>query len=575
VRGAALIHPMSDIEELILRLRLDLCRRFGFDQTENRQAFLNWLITSGTREYKALADNPAFRQQLAGSAGPQGRLTGLQHAVWLARPDVQQAHPLPDKLREYVHWFYFHGVGEHAVWPFLSEKEQQLVLALNSPWQAVFQEHVVDDMLHRAPPAVHQRPWGVNLIGYAYGQLGIGEDARMAAKALLAAGVPFTMLNFKPGADIPQNDLSMAQHVSDSGPYAVNMFCMTALEHGRYYAENGSAQLANRYNIGYWPWELGQWPVEWQQLVRLVDEVWVSTQHTFNAVAPLCQAMQPPVPVHVMPMAVELGPVADFGGRHQTRKHFGLPAAARLFCFSFDLNSSIHRKNPQTVVDAFLRAFPAAQWPASQVGLVIKVHPPKRRHAVWERLKALAATDKRLHVIEQTLPRPELLALYQACDCFVSLHRAEGFGRGIAEALLLGLHVITTGYSGNVDFCRAPAFAGKVDLVRYRLVKVRPGQYPFGAGQVWANADAQHAAQCMLSFVTGLNSGCRGVEAVPATQVGSENAGAVFSASQTGQRYAERLQVIAGACRASDGTKSGSPALRWGDRNDVLGAVSR
>lgn len=564
---------MIDIEALILLLRPDLCRRFGFDQSDNSQAFLNWLVTSGTREYRALADNSLFAQHVSASAGPGGRLTGLQYALWLARTDVQQAYPLPDKLREYLHWFYFHGVGEHALWPYLTEKERQLALALDSPWQDGFQEAVVDDLLQQTPLAVHQRPWGVNLIGYAFGQLGIGEDVRMAGKALLAAGVPFTMLNFKPGSDIPQNDMSMAQHVSESGPYAVNVFCMTALEHGRYYAEKGSAQFINRYNIGYWPWELGCWPDEWRQLIGLVDEVWVSTQHTFDAVAPLCQAMCPPVPVHVMPMAVELGPVADWGGRRNARKHYGLPGSARLFCFSFDLNSSIHRKNPQAVVDAFLQAFPEDQWPAGRVGLVIKVHPPKRRHAAWERLKALAATDRRLHVVEQTLPRPELLGLYKACDCFVSLHRAEGFGRGIAEALQLGLHVITTGYSGNMDFCSAVEFGDRIDLVRYRLVKVRRGQYPFAAGQVWANADKRHAAQCMASFVAGTNTHHASSPRPVSSRSVSAGGEALFSARLVGDRFAKRLHAVADALAVTESNQPTRRALRWRAKRDFFGAV--
>jgi hypothetical protein len=303
------------------------------------------------------------------------------------------------------------------------------------------------------------RRFGVNLIGYAFGQLGIGEDARMAARALRAAEVPVTMLNFPPGADIPQNDFSMASHVSELGPFAFNIFCMTALENGRYYAERGSRQFADRYNIAYWPWELSGWPKQWEAMLDLVDEVWVSTQHTFAALAPLCAK-----PLYLMPMAVELGGITAFASRKKARESFGLPVKARLFCFSFDLNSSFHRKNPQACIDAFLQAFPRDACAEDAVGLVIKAHRPGKRHAAWATLKALAAKDTRIHIVERTLPRPDLLALYQACDCFVSLHRAEGFGRGIAEALQLGMHVITTGYSGNIDFCRPP----DADLVRYR-----------------------------------------------------------------------------------------------------------
>jgi glycosyltransferase involved in cell wall biosynthesis len=500
-----------DTLALILELRPDLCRRFGFDRPERRQAFLAWLVTTGVREYAALVRDAGLRQMLAEPSEVAG-LTNLQSLVLQGRPDVQAAFPLPEQLAGFLQWFFSYGVTEHILWPWLLPPEPL--------------------------PTVH-RAFGVNLVGYAFGQLGIGEDARMAAHALLAAGVPMTMLNFEPGADIGQNDSSMAQHVSLDGPYAINLFCLTALETGRYYVERGRSQFEGRYNIGYWPWELSRWPAQWQDLINLVDEVWVSTQHTHDALAPVIAAMARPVPLLVMPMAVELGPVAHAGSSKQRlRKHFGLPARACLFCFSFDLNSSVHRKNPQAVVDAFLQAFPDAGWGSDRVGLMVKVHPPKRRNPAWERLKALAERDPRIHIVEATLQRPELLALYRSCDCFVSLHRAEGFGRGIAEALQLGLHVITTGYSGNLDFCQQPGLAPQVDLVRYRLVKVRKGQYPYAADQVWANADVPHAASRMRAFADGLatKKPASTVHPVP------EGGWPVFAASTVGQRYRKRLK---------------------------------
>lgn len=235
-------------------------------------------------------------------------------------------------------------------------------------------------------------------------------------------------------------------------------------------------------------------------------------------------------------MAVELGEATAFASRGKARAHSDLPQKARLFCFSFDLNSSIHRKNPQACVDAFLRAFAQGAFSANAVGLVIKAHRPARRHASWEKLKALAAQDARIHVIERTLPRPDLLALYQACDCFLSLHRAEGYGRGIAEALQSGLHVIATGYSGNTDYCRAP----QADLVRYRLIKVKKGQYPYGEGQVWAEADIDHAAELMRQFVAAKRT-------KPAATAWPN-----FSAATVGRRYRKRLQEI-GREKAVDG----------------------
>lgn len=403
----------------------------------------------------------------------------------------------PEHAADFKHWVLNHGINEYpALRELLEQQPSQAATAL---------------------------PFGVNLVGYAFGELGIGEDVRMAARALLTTDVPITMLNFKPGDDIPQNDLSMASYVSNDGPYAINMFCMTAEENGRHFLSSGKGLYAGHYNIGYWPWELSQWPKDWALMLDLVDEVWVSTWHTYKALADLC-----PKPLVHMPMAVELAEVMPFKDKASARRHFKLPTGATLFCFSFDLNSSIHRKNPQACVDAFLRAFPKAKTGRNDVGLVIKCHKPKQKNAEWDKLKRLAAKDSRIHIVEGTLPKPELLALYKACDCFLSLHRAEGFGRGIAEALQLGMHVITTGYSGNVDFCQPPY----ADLVDYQLIPIEPGQYRFGEGQVWADPDVDHAAALIRRFYEQRSS-------LPVKTDWPE-----FSATVVGARYKQRLEEI-------------------------------
>jgi hypothetical protein len=484
------INCAVDTKAVILNFRHDL-RGLKMSLHGARQAaYFGWLVAHGLKLYPALAGDPeliAFlsREVLTAKDG----LTRLQRIIYLARPDVQAAYPLKTELPQYLWWFYTFGLDEHRYWSFLTEAEKKFVYSLPEPWVSRLRQ--VSDIGARPkilPIAFKKKAFGVNVIGYAYGQLGIGEDARMAARSCLAAKVPFNMVSFAPGAEIGQNDRSMQKYVVERGEFAINLFCLTAEETGRYYAEQGPSQFTNRYNIGYWPWELGAWPDAWQMLFELVDEVWVSSQHTFDALVPVCDK-----PLYLMPMAVDLGPVKQFKSQRQARAHFGLPERAKLFCFSFDLNSYIERKNPQACVEAFLLAFAHDEYSDAFVGLVIKVHAPTQPNEAWNNLKALAAQDCRIHIIEQTLDRSELLALYQTCDCYVSLHRAEGFGRGLAEALQLGLRLICTGYSGNLDFCYAPY----AELVDYRLVKVGRTQYPHAKGQYWAEPSVAHAAQLM------------------------------------------------------------------------------
>jgi hypothetical protein len=201
-----------------------------------------------------------------------------------------------------------------------------------------------------------------------------------------------------------------------------------------------------------------------------------------------------------------------------------LPEDAYLYCFAFDINSSAARKNPEGLIAAFQKAFPLVS--REKVGLVLKVSHPETGCAQWKRIRRAAKKDPRVHLIEKTMRRPELLALFNSCDCFVSLHRAEGFGRCLAEALLLGKQVVTTDFSGNTDFCHEP----RVALVRHRMVALKPGDYMWGDGQFWADPDIDHAAELM-----------RAVRSSPRDTSGGDFP---FSPSVVGARYAARLREI-------------------------------
>lgn len=512
-----------DPVQVIRTLRGDLRRSYPLRNAEDLAQWIGWLVTNGMKEYRIIIEDEAFLHRLQ-APSPVAGVSWLQWVVYRARPDVQQVHPLPQDRSGFVQWFYWHGVFEHGLLPLLAREELAWLRAdtFFGPRYAA-----VEPPPSPCPTEATMRPFGVNLIGYVFGQLGIGEDLRMTARALMAAGVPVALVDFPPGKEIPQNDRSLASFVVEEGPFAINLFCMTALEMLRFWCERGGRQFARRHTIGYWPWELPRWPRPWLPALALVDEVWASSRYIHEALAPVATK-----PVFVQPLAVEVTEAADTP-RSAMRARFGLPAEATLFVFSFDLNSSMHRKNPQAALAAFLEAFPAGapHWGPERVGLVIKTHRPRRRHPQWERLKRLAAEDARIHLVEETLDRSELLALYRACDVFVSLHRAEGFGRGIAEALLLGLQVITTGFSGNLDFCAGhPA----VELVGYEPVPVRRGQYPFGAGQWWAEPDVAQAAAAMRRAAERPRGTLRPAHEVP-----------LVSIETTGANYRRRLEEIA------------------------------
>jgi len=208
-----------------------------------------------------------------------------------------------------------------------------------------------------------------------------------------------------------------------------------------------------------------------------MDELWASSSFTAAAYRRSTQ-----VPVQQVPMAVDVDSTERLG-----RPAFGLPQDRFLFGFSFDGHSSFSRKNPEATVKAFRLAFPEGNEPVSLVLKGLRVID----HQAWRRLESIAAQDPRIVLLSRSMPRGVLLDLYRAIDCFVSLHRSEGFGRNIAECMLLGKPVIVTNYSGNVDFTHGATAA----LVNTNLQRIGDGEYPFGAGQSWADPNIAQAAQ--------------------------------------------------------------------------------
>ena len=492
--------------------RSDLQEAFDVTAAQGQEGFVWWYFIHGvaelglarflTGEQKAFLNepDPGFPQNTL-------PLTRFMVRLWQRRPDLQRAFPLdaPAGCAGFVEWFRTTARSE----PKLGETCREL----QEPARPAFHERPAGEEGHaRIPalrcqadaaaprtamaaaprtamaPAVRARsaalPFGVNLIGHARGQFGIGEDVRMAALAMQAAGIPFSVYNVAPGREVCQDDDSVDSLVSDRLPYAVNLICTTGFETARLAAVEGSALFDGRRTIGYWPWELPEWPAEWHHAYAFVDEVWAASRYTYEAFA-----RSSPKPVRHMPMAVAVGATAGLG-----RRDFGLPGQRFLFVFSFDVLSLFSRKNPQACVRAFRSAFPSGDEP---VGLVIKAMRPSPDDPVWQALLQEAGADRRIAIIGRTLSRGAVLDLYRACDAFVSLHRAEGFGRGIAEAMMLGKPVIVTGFSGNMDFTTP----GSAALVDHRLRKVAEGEYPFAGGLTWAEPDAAHAAWWMRRLV--------------------------------------------------------------------------
>jgi len=320
----------------------------------------------------------------------------------------------------------------------------------------------------------------VTIVGYPFQPTGMAEHARSTFRALQAVGVTPRLLDVgEPEASIdPDVAADFGPHLTQSLGRGVNIFGVNGDEAARVIARLGEDAFKIGYNIAYPAWELARYPAEWARVLDRFDEVWAPSAFVQQA---LTQAVSRPV--RRMPLPVDLK-LSGFLGR----RHFGVPEDAFVVLFYFDLLSFAARKNPNAVLDAFERV--AARRPEANILCVIKVRG-RTGDAVQVELEArVAALGGKAMLVTGDLSDNETKNLVRNSDVFVSLHRSEGFGRGMAEAMAFGRTAIATGYSGNVDFM-AP---GTSLLVDYELAPVPSGAYPHGAGQVWAEPSAAHAA---------------------------------------------------------------------------------
>jgi glycosyltransferase involved in cell wall biosynthesis len=364
-------------------------------------------------------------------------------------------------------------------------------------------------------------PEGMNLVAYIRADMGLGVAARGMAAAFEAAGVPFNVVNMEHGNYSAQTDHSWAhKEVAHSG-YDVTVVCVNPDNSFYLRTQFPPELLGERYVIAHWYWELPEMPDEWMSEFEYTDEVWAASNFIKDAIS-----AKAPVPVVRVPTVVNLKP-----GKKLSRVDLGLPERRFLFLAMFDTKSVLERKNPLGVVRAFKKAFPND---VERVGLILKFNNPDyeqpEMRAVREEIRGL----ENVLVIDRLLTRDELTSLIDACDCFVSLHRSEGFGLGPAEAMSLGKAAIITNWSGNTDYMTAD----NCIAIDYQLVPLERDYGPYKAHQHWAEPDLGHTAHWMKRLVAepelAKTIGLRGQETINTH----------FSPRAVGKIIQDRLQEI-------------------------------
>ena len=369
---------------------------------------------------------------------------------------------------------------------------------------------------HTPLPATDREPIGINVVGYHAAELGVGEAARRMALAIDHVGLPSHLVGVAAAGARHQQSLSYAP--GHRLRFRDTLYCINADETVRVTnsLEHADRQRPDARRFGLWFWELGEFPTQWSDAFELFEEVWVSSEFTRAGLVAVS-----PVPVRVVPLPV----TAPSRPTPYTREVLGLPHAF-LFSTAMDFHSVAKRKNPFDVVAAYTAAF----GPDDGAHLLVKSINGSSQVAEMERLRAMTDPRADITVVDAHWSHHQMQALIELGDCFVSLHRSEGFGLNLASAMAANRPVIATGYSGNMDFMSDDtAF-----IVPYELVEVGADAAPYSPTAVWAQPDVAAAAGMMRAVfdnpVAAAVVAGRGREHVLAVQSVERAAAAISSA---------------------------------------------
>ncbi|MFN8530786.1 MAG: class I SAM-dependent methyltransferase [Anaerolineae bacterium] len=362
---------------------------------------------------------------------------------------------------------------------------------------------------------------GANIIGYLRAETGVAEAARRTLSSLSTVQFPVCAYS------IDVHDTSRKQDTMIDGfphglQHRVNVFHINADMTEATRQILGTDVYQGRYNIGYWFWEMSQFPDRWRTCANTYDEIWVATRFVEQSIQ---SSVQKPV-IH-MPGSIDVKLPEGV-----TRAHLGIPDDQFIVLFVFDALSIMERKNPWAIISAFERAFTPAER-ASNVRLVIKVTNLERFPAERARLMGDLRRVNGL-LLDGYMSRLEVNALIHSCDVYISLHRSEGFGLTLAEAMYMGKPCIATAYSGNMDFMtEANSY-----LVPYQLTELTNAYPPYDAGNHWAEPNIEAAAQHLRAAYTSPD------EAREKGVLAQRNIRDHYSPNAAGTRIAARLNMI-------------------------------
>jgi glycosyltransferase involved in cell wall biosynthesis len=383
------------------------------------------------------------------------------------------------------------------------------------------------DTAIKNPTGDSSRVPSVRLFGPLKKLSGLGQASRLSHALLSRNG--FLCETQDVSDAFPSSDLDISLPAGAAAIANINLFHLNA-EMIPDAARRFPRHVGSAYNIAYCFWELDKPATAHLLGYDLLDEVWVSSDFGKDALAGY-------IPARVTKVGLpcrEVFPSQDAG--RSILAALGVSDKTFKFICSFDALSYLQRKNPIGTIRAFQDAFTSGE----DVALIIKTHSRQRAHdafqdRLWEGIVEACETDKRIYLVDKDLEQDALDSLTASCDCLVSLHRAEAWGFGMIDAMSLGVPVIATAYSGNLEFCNPETTM----LVDYELIPVMDNDYAFAIPSArWAEPEHESAVRALRSMFT---------DEAARRQLQSQAKGFVethFSFEAIGKKYSRRLREI-------------------------------
>lgn len=342
--------------------------------------------------------------------------------------------------------------------------------------------------IEKEPYDANKFAYGVNLIGPLKSATGLGQSFRLLEAVWQEMDIPYAIYPFEGNTDNFEADEEYRNRIVDELKYSINIWHVNPAEFYETYQRFGRNGFDGHYNIAFWLWEVEDFPKEWTMAINLLDEIWTPAEFISRTIRKITDK-----PVYTVPYAV----TAEADSVKYDRKYFGLPEDKFLYLMMYDTFSIKERKNPEGVVKAFKEAFSEKR---EDVGLVMKVNSADEEE--WNYINELIKPYNNVYFVDRNLSKIEVNSLVADVDVFVSLHRAEGFGLVMAEAMLNHTTCISTNWSANTEFMNEEV-ACMVDYEMITLDKFIP---PYKKGYKWAEPGVHQAAEYMKKLADDKDS---------------------------------------------------------------------